>query len=167
MLAVKLDAWLLHFLPLITVTQDNKSTVNEIECLLTQALSLLLNVALTKYDLDSVLLWKLWVYRSECAQQAVPSVNPKIKRWSVCRRLCFWRCGTVQWRAEVSWTAQLHSAAQRHHWAPTVKSCGHSTGAFHGRSAHPNSLLYYPEFLLCVLPVSLAMNSTMWLKVPI
>lgn len=27
----------------------------------------------------------------------------------------------------------------------TVKSCGHYTGAFHGRSAHPHSLFYYPD----------------------
>lgn len=42
--------------------------------------------------------------------KAVLSVNPKIKRWSVCRRLCFWRCGAAL-RTEVSWTAswaQLH-----------------------------------------------------------
>lgn len=31
----------------------------------------------------------------------------------------------------------------------TVKSCGHYTGAFHGRSGHPNSLFHYSD-ALCV-----------------
>lgn len=45
---------------------------------------------------------------------------------------------------------------------PTVKSCGHCTGAFHGRSARPNSPVYYP----CAMPVSFAMHPNILLNIP-
>lgn len=73
---------------------------------------------------------------------SVPSVNPKIRRWPVCRRLC--RSWSEQRELRFPERPAGHSCTKAP-FSPAVKSCGHHTGAFHGRAAHPHSLFYYPH----------------------